>query len=46
MLETAEMRTLKTITNKTIRDRIKSEKIREKLKIYQITEWINNRKDD
>ena len=46
MLETAEMRTLRTIANKTIRDRIRSEKIREELKIDQITEWIKNRKDE
>ena len=46
MLETAEMRTLRTIVNKTIRDRIRSEKIRDELKMYPITEQIRNRKGE
>ena len=40
MLGTADMRTLSTIANKTIRDRIRSEKIREELK-----NWSDNRVD-
>ena len=36
----------KTVAIKTIRDRIRNEKIREELKIDQIAEWIKIRKDE
>ncbi|XP_044745133.1 uncharacterized protein LOC123306997 [Coccinella septempunctata] len=44
LLETTEMRVLRRITGKTLRDRERSENIRRECKTENINEWVRGRK--
>ncbi|XP_065172605.1 uncharacterized protein [Atheta coriaria] len=46
LMETSEMRTLRTIEGTTLRDRIPSKQIRERCKVKEINEWIQHRRSE
>ena len=46
ILETAEMKTLRRISNLTLFDREKSDDVREECGIQKISEWIRRRKEE